>query len=92
MQINKSEENIMNDIALYIHIPFCKNKCFYCDFASFSGKEKYMLNYIEALSKEINNIKSQNIIKTIFIGGGTPTDLSLEGFNILKKSIEKTKH
>ncbi|GAA0122181.1 MULTISPECIES: radical SAM family heme chaperone HemW [Clostridium] len=79
----------MNDIALYIHIPFCKNKCFYCDFASFSGKEKYMLNYIEALSKEINNIKSENIIKTIFIGGGTPTYLSLEGFNILKKSIEK---
>lgn len=43
----------MRDISLYIHIPFCKQKCFYCDFPSYSGKEGLMNEYIEALSNEI---------------------------------------
>ncbi|MCD3217124.1 oxygen-independent coproporphyrinogen III oxidase [Clostridium botulinum C] len=77
-----------NDISLYIHIPFCKQKCLYCDFTSYCGKESQMLSYSKALSTEINNIKDKKI-KTIFIGGGTPTYLSLEGWNILKKSIDK---
>lgn len=75
-------------IALYIHIPFCKQKCLYCDFPSFPGKENKMLCYAKALSKEINKLKDKKI-NTIFIGGGTPTYLSLEGWKILKKSIEK---
>lgn len=82
----------MKKVALYIHIPFCKNKCFYCDFPSFSGNEEYMIDYVKSLSKEINNInkKYKNyIIETIFIGGGTPTYLSLDGFKILKESIDK---
>ena len=43
----------MKETSLYIHIPFCKQKCFYCDFPSFAGKEKYREDYIEALCKEI---------------------------------------
>ena len=43
----------MKETSLYIHIPFCKQKCFYCDFPSFAGKEKYRDDYIEALCKEI---------------------------------------
>ncbi|MCY6484261.1 radical SAM family heme chaperone HemW [Clostridium aestuarii] len=77
-----------NIIALYIHIPFCKQKCFYCDFPSYCGKEDKMLSYAEALSKEIDNMKNKKF-GTIFVGGGTPTYLSLEGWNILKKSIDK---
>ncbi|KEI15070.1 radical SAM family heme chaperone HemW [Clostridium haemolyticum] len=77
-----------NDISLYIHIPFCKQKCLYCDFISYCGKESQMLSYSKALSIEIDNIKDKKV-KTIFIGGGTPTYLSLEGWNILKKSIDK---
>lgn len=73
-------------ISLYIHIPFCKQKCLYCDFPSFCGMENQMLSYAEALSKEIDNIGNEKI-KTIFIGGGTPTYLSLEGWNLIKKSI-----
>lgn len=75
-------------VALYIHIPFCKQKCLYCDFPSFPGKENKMLDYAKALSKEINKLNDKKI-NTIFIGGGTPTYLSLEGWKILKKSIEK---
>src|SRR3712207_2374532 len=80
--------NMNNDISLYIHIPFCKQKCLYCDFTSYCGKESQMLSYSKALSIEIDNIKDKKV-KTIFIGGGTPTYLSLEGWNILKKSIDK---
>ena len=78
----------MKEVALYIHIPFCKQKCLYCDFPSYAGKEKYMLDYASALAKEISSIKDKKI-KTIFIGGGTPTYLSLEGWEIIRESINK---
>lgn len=66
----------MKEFGIYIHIPFCKSKCFYCDFVSFSNKEEFMKDYIEALKKEIeynsNFMKDKNIT-TIYIGGGTPS-------------------
>ncbi|MBU3189712.1 radical SAM family heme chaperone HemW [Clostridium bowmanii] len=76
----------MKNVALYIHIPFCKQKCLYCDFPSYAGMEEHMIHYSTALAKEINSIKDKKI-KTIFIGGGTPTYLSLAGWEIIKKSI-----
>ncbi|WP_054742360.1 radical SAM family heme chaperone HemW [Cellulosilyticum ruminicola] len=67
------------EIGLYIHIPFCISKCFYCDFLSFP-KEDMQEAYINALVKEIENygkmLDSTVVIKSIFIGGGTPTVLS----------------
>ena len=66
----------MEEIGLYIHIPFCKSKCYYCDFVSFQGKENIVDRYIENLIKELNlykNIVKDVSIKTIFIGGGTPS-------------------
>lgn len=78
----------MKEVALYIHIPFCMQKCLYCDFPSFAGKEEHMLRYAAALAVEISSIKDKKI-KTIFIGGGTPTYLSLAGWEIIKKSIDK---
>lgn len=82
------------NIALYIHIPFCKSKCLYCDFPSFCGMESYMLDYCKALLKELNGINeilsTQNAeITSIFIGGGTPTYLSLEGWKLIKSGIDK---
>jgi oxygen-independent coproporphyrinogen III oxidase len=77
-----------NEVSLYIHIPFCKQKCLYCDFPSFSGKERFMLDYSQALAKDINGIGERSI-KTIFIGGGTPTYLSLEEWNNIKNSIDR---
>jgi oxygen-independent coproporphyrinogen-3 oxidase len=78
----------MKNVALYIHIPFCKQKCLYCDFPSLAGKEGCMLDYASALAKEIDSIRDKRI-KTIFIGGGTPTYLSLDGWKVIKKSIDK---
>ncbi|QAT40775.1 radical SAM family heme chaperone HemW [Clostridium sp. JN-9] len=75
-------------IGLYIHIPFCKQKCLYCDFPSFSGKDDLMKEYSIALSREIDK-NSSLLYKSIFIGGGTPTYLSLNSWEIIKSSIDK---
>lgn len=65
-----------NEIGVYIHIPFCLSKCFYCDFASFAKKEDKIEQYVYALCNEIlknAEILSQYKITTIYIGGGTPS-------------------
>ena len=62
--------------SLYIHIPFCKHKCFYCDFNSYCGKDNLINEYIEALKKELLFVISQsktNEFKTVYFGGGTPS-------------------
>jgi len=74
------------DRGLYIHIPFCKSKCLYCDFCSYSGMSGLMTDYAKALAKEIGETGG-SVIKTIFIGGGTPTYLSLEGWRIIGEAI-----
>lgn len=64
------------EIGLYIHIPFCRAKCYYCDFISYSNKQNLIESYIKALIKEIEHINlNQYDIKTIYIGGGTPSIL-----------------
>ena len=66
----------MKKIGVYIHIPFCKKKCFYCDFVSFSNKDSLQEIYINSLKKEIENfLKNRNElqIETVYIGGGTPS-------------------
>ena len=64
----------MKEIGIYIHIPFCKQKCYYCDFISYSNKENRIPIYIQSLKKEIESCKKKNHqVKTIYIGGGTPS-------------------
>ena len=61
------------EIGIYVHIPFCKQKCYYCDFVSFANC-KNIKEYIEQVKKEIANTNlSQYNISTIYIGGGTPS-------------------
>lgn len=66
----------MKELGVYVHIPFCKQKCLYCDFVSFAKQENIQEKYMQALKKEIKEWKEQNKdiqIKTIYIGGGTPS-------------------
>ena len=63
--------------GLYIHIPFCAKKCAYCDFISFAGGGEEE-EYINAVIKEMNGERPQNI-ETVFIGGGTPSYISSGG-------------
>lgn len=64
------------ELGIYIHIPFCKQKCYYCDFVSFSSKEEKIKEYVKTLKKEIilNREKANNYtVTSIYIGGGTPS-------------------
>ena len=82
----------MDKISLYIHIPFCAQKCLYCDFPSFARKDHLRKAYIEALNKEIISLreKHNNLeINTIFIGGGTPSVLESNELECLLKEIAK---
>lgn len=74
------------DVSLYIHVPYCQKKCKYCDFVSFTGKEDTFSSYFEKLIFELEQYKNDNIyIKTVFIGGGTPSLVPHEMIgNILK--------
>lgn len=82
----------MDKISLYIHIPFCAQKCLYCDFPSFARKDHLRKAYIEALNKEIISLreKHNNLeISTIFIGGGTPSVLEANELECLLKEVAK---
>ena len=65
----------MKKIGVYIHIPFCKQKCYYCDFISYANKEQYFDKYVQALIAEMSSFLDNNDveIETIYIGGGTPS-------------------
>ena len=66
----------MKDLAIYVHIPFCKQKCHYCDFCSFSCSENIQKQYFKLLEKEIL-LKSKSFqdreILSVYFGGGTPS-------------------
>lgn len=69
----------MDDLALYVHIPFCLKKCNYCDFISFPNKFDYVEKYTDALVKEIrlySSVGKKFKLNTVFIGGGTPSSIN----------------
>ena len=69
--------------AVYIHIPFCKNICTYCDFCKIYLNEKFVKPYLSSLAREISDKYQGEKIKTIYIGGGTPSSLSIEDLHYL---------
>lgn len=90
------------EFGLYIHIPFCRQKCFYCDFPSFAGREKKIDKYLQALEQEfallrqrlyqkdnVRDTESKFAPITIYIGGGTPTALNAHQLAKLLKIVQK---
>lgn len=66
----------MEAIGLYVHIPFCQSRCRYCDFNTYAGLEGLFETYVPALIREIT-LAGPARIRTIYLGGGTPTVLPL---------------
>lgn len=81
----------MKEIGIYVHIPFCKQKCKYCDFVSFANKNEFHKKYVECLLEEIEQCdKSGFVVNTIYFGGGTPSVISSQDIvKILYKIKEK---
>lgn len=88
----------MKELGIYIHIPFCKKKCNYCDFISYGNKNSKMEEYVKVLKKEIEE-SAKNIqkyeITTIYIGGGTPSYIDskyiVEILNTVRKNYKVRK-
>ena len=78
------------ELGIYIHIPFCKQKCYYCDFVSFSNKEEYIEKYVETVKREIDSYDLSNYnITTIYIGGGTPSRIPSEKIQEILEKIKQ---
>ena len=94
----------MRNVGIYVHIPFCKKKCYYCDFISYDNKKEKIEEYIKYLKYEIyetgegtkldlkNNLIEPIKITSIYIGGGTPSYIDskyiIEIIKIIKKEFE----
>ena len=82
------------EIGVYVHIPFCKQKCYYCDFISYCNKDNLIDDYVKAVKKEIRMQNIQSQITTVYIGGGTPSYIDSKYIveiieEIKKKNISK---
>ncbi|MFA4858064.1 MAG: radical SAM family heme chaperone HemW [Candidatus Margulisiibacteriota bacterium] len=75
--------------GLYIHLPFCKQKCNYCDFVSYAGKEELIDEYVDSLIAELQTLRTtfDTQLATIFFGGGTPTLLKPLHFEKILNAI-----
>lgn len=90
----------MEKLGIYIHIPFCKQKCYYCDFYSLPNNEYLIEQYIKTLLEEINEFfklnKGKYDITTIYIGGGTPSYIDSKYINDIiykiKENVEINKN
>ena len=82
----------MNELGIYIHIPFCVKKCKYCNFPSYPNMESYQEEYIKALCSEINDAKKNyknHIVTSVFIGGGTPSHLITGGIATILSEVKQ---
>lgn len=82
----------MDSLGVYVHIPFCVQKCAYCDFLSAPATRGQQQAYIEALKREITRESSgyaDDEIKTVFFGGGTPSILEAEDIEGILDCIRK---
>ena len=81
----------MNKLSVYIHVPFCRRKCNYCDFYSAPPSEGAVSSYAEALCSQIKNSEGRGErIRTVYFGGGTPSLLSSKDFRAITESLQRT--
>ncbi len=97
------EEKVsVKNIGIYVHIPFCKKKCEYCDFKSYVGKENLIDKYVKWVNYELkgigegnkldyeNNLDDLALVKTIYIGGGTPSILPAKCISNILDNIRES--
>src|SRR5262245_24966002 len=61
--------------AAYIHVPFCRHRCGYCNFTLVAGRDDLIGAYLQALERELHGLGMPREVDTLFFGGGTPTHL-----------------
>ncbi len=63
--------------SAYVHIPFCRHRCGYCNFTVAAGQDELIPAFLEALERELSWLETPRPVETLFLGGGTPTHLPL---------------
>ena len=63
--------------SAYIHVPFCRHRCGYCNFTVIAGRDDLHASYLQALQMELETLGAPQEMETVFLGGGTPTQLHL---------------
>lgn len=85
-------KKMKQELGIYMHIPFCMQKCYYCDFVSFVGDADIQEQYVEVLKKEIIENKEKGndkIVTTIYIGGGTPSCIDSKWIKNILDTVKK---
>ncbi len=89
------KEKTERPLGLYLHIPFCKSKCAYCDFYSLPRHEKKMDAYVAALIRHLEEVApqaEQHTVDTVYFGGGTPSYLGEKRLEKLLQTVKKRYH
>lgn len=73
--------------ALYVHVPFCLRRCGYCDFTLVAEKDSLIPAWLDAMRAEISSLQHRYEVETVFVGGGTPTHLSVSELESLFEVI-----
>ena len=72
----------------YVHVPFCRHRCGYCDFAVLAGRDDLADRFFVALARELGRLSSPLAVDTLYLGGGTPTHLGAPGLERLWRAFE----
>ena len=75
--------------AAYIHVPFCKHRCGYCNFTLVADRGDLHASYLQALELELSQLQNPRPVDTIFLGGGTPTELSVPQLQQLLRLVKR---
>jgi oxygen-independent coproporphyrinogen-3 oxidase len=74
--------------GVYVHIPFCSSICSYCDFPKQIYNETWAVTYLESLKREVENFYEDDVVKSLYIGGGTPSVLNMDELHYLFKILK----
>lgn len=83
----------MDLYSLYLHVPFCRHRCSYCDFNTFAGQNRWIPQYVQALCQEIHQVSAaapeRLPVHTVFFGGGTPSLLEVAHFSAVLSTLHE---
>ena len=74
----------------YVHVPFCRHRCGYCDFTLVTGREDLLADYFSAIGRELERLRQPLELDTLYLGGGTPSQLGPDGLRRLFELLAPT--
>jgi oxygen-independent coproporphyrinogen III oxidase len=75
--------------SAYVHVPFCRRRCGYCNFTLIAGRDDLIAGYLEALERELDGLGEPREVDTLFLGGGTPSHLPAESLKALLAIVQE---